>query len=227
MNKQEALEFLSRTAKGLAEMFGSSCETLVHDMSRPDHPILAIYNGHVSGRQVGSTVDILGGHNKIEAPGTSGEADTSAGGKLNMALITYDYINMLVTTPEGKKIKSSTFNLVGEDYSLALGINFDFTELAFASSALADFVSVGPDLRSAIALSSDNLLNDIFAECVAAIGKPISAFKKADRLQLIAMLEEKNAFSFQKSVPYVSERLNVSRYTIYKYLNELAEGSAG
>ena len=46
--------------RGIAEMFGSSCETLVHDMGVPTHPILSIYNGHVSGREVGSTLDILG-----------------------------------------------------------------------------------------------------------------------------------------------------------------------
>lgn len=45
MTYEEAFEFLDRTAKGIAQMFGSSCETLVHDMSVPDHPILSIYNG--------------------------------------------------------------------------------------------------------------------------------------------------------------------------------------
>ena len=60
MTYEEAFEFLDRTARGIAQMFGSSCETLVHDMSVPDHPILSIYNGHVSGREVGSTMDIMG-----------------------------------------------------------------------------------------------------------------------------------------------------------------------
>ena len=44
MTKEEAFEFLDRTAKGIAEMFGASCETLVHDMGNPSHPILTIYN---------------------------------------------------------------------------------------------------------------------------------------------------------------------------------------
>ena len=42
---------------------------------------------------------------------------------------------------------------------------------------------------------------------------------------MIAMLEQKNAFSFRKSVPYVAKHLGVSRYTVYKYLGELAEHS--
>ena len=65
MNRDEAFEFLDRTAKGIAETFGSSCETLVHDMSISTHPILSIYNGHVSGRTVGSTMDILGNDTQL------------------------------------------------------------------------------------------------------------------------------------------------------------------
>ena len=42
MTREEAFEFLDRTARGIAETFGSSCETLVHDMGLPSHPILSI-----------------------------------------------------------------------------------------------------------------------------------------------------------------------------------------
>ena len=66
MDRDEAFEFLDRTARGIAEMFGSSCETLVHDMGDPSHPILSIYNGHVSGREVGSTMDILGSVRELD-----------------------------------------------------------------------------------------------------------------------------------------------------------------
>ena len=107
MTRDEAFEFLDRTARGIAETFGSSCETLVHDMGLPSHPILSIYNGHVSGREVGSTVDILG---------NSRELDDDA--------LKTDFVNLYATTPSGKQIKSSTFHLIGEDYNLALGINF-------------------------------------------------------------------------------------------------------
>ena len=81
MDREEAFEFLDRTARGIAEMFGSTCETLVHDMGDPRHPILSIYNGHVSGRTVGSTMDILG---------TAKELDQDA-------LVT-DFVNLYATT---------------------------------------------------------------------------------------------------------------------------------
>ena len=205
MTREEAFEFLDRTARGIAEMFGSSCETLVHDMGVPSHPILSIYNGHVSGRTVGSTLDILGTDRELEP-----EARTS------------DQVNLYATTPSGAQIKSSTFHLMGEDYNLALGINFDYTSLVYANRILVDLMSAEADLKSALWQGGDSALSDLFDECLAALGKPADALGKADRLKLVAMLEQKNAFSYRKSVPFVSRRLGVSRYTVYKYLDELA-----
>lgn len=206
MTREEAFEFLDRTARGIAETFGASCETLVHDMSIPSHPILAIYNGHVSGRGVGSTMDILGNDRELDDEG-----------------LRTDFVNLLATTPSGQQIKSSTFHLIGEDFNLALGINFDFTSLSFANRILVDMMSADADLQSALWRGGDDRLADVFDECLAAIGKPVGALNKTDRLKIIALLDQKAAFSFRKSVPYVSQRLGVSRYTVYKYLNENAQ----
>jgi len=203
MTRDEAFEFLDRTARGIAETFGSSCETLVHDMGLPSHPILSIYNGHVSGREVGSTVDILG---------NSRELDDDA--------LKTDFVNLYATTPSGKQIKSSTFHLIGEDYNLALGINFDFTALTFANRILLDLMSADADLQSAMWRGGEDRLADLFDQCLTAVGKPVNALTKADRLRLV---DQKAAFSFRKSVPYVSRRLGVSRYTVYKYLNEVEQ----
>ena len=92
MNREEAFEFLDRAARGIAEMFGASCETLVHDMGHPSHPILSIYNGQISGRAVGSTLDILG---------TARELDEDA--------LRTDFVNLYATTPSGQQIKSPPF----------------------------------------------------------------------------------------------------------------------
>ena len=207
MTREEAFEFLDRAARGIAEMFGSSCETLVHDMGVPSHPILSIYNGHVSGRTVGSTLDILGTDRELEP-----EARTS------------DQVNLYATTPSGAQIKSSTFHLIGEDYNLALGINFDYTSLVYANRILVDLMSAEADLQSAMWHGGDQQLGDLFEECLAAVGKPVKALNKRDRMKIIALLDQKNAFSFRKSVPFVAKRLQVSRYTVYKYLGELNAG---
>ena len=205
MTRDEAFDFLDRTARGIAEMFGSSCETLIHDMGVPSHPILSIYNGHVSGREVGSTMDIMG-----------------IGLELDERAFTEDFINLAATTPDGRQTKSSTFHLIGEDYNLALGINFDYTGLVFANRILNDLMSSHSDLQSALFQERDSRqLSDLFDRCLTAIGKPADGLNKRDRVRLISMLEQNHAFSYRKSVPFVAGQLGVSRYTVYKYLSEI------
>ena len=50
--------------------------------------------------------------------------------------------------------------------------------------------------------------------------------KKTDRMRIILMLYKRRAFTYQKSVAIVAERLNVSRYTVCKYMHELEEAEA-
>ena len=49
------IDFYTRLAHGIAAQFGSNCETVVHDLetSDPARSIIAIENGHVTGRAVG------------------------------------------------------------------------------------------------------------------------------------------------------------------------------
>ena len=90
-------------------------------------------------------------------------------------------------------------------------------------STLEGLVSIGSDLNEAINDSSNSQLEDIFKDCLSIIGKPVEAMKKNDRIQLIALLMQRNAFSFQQSITYGAEQRQVSRYTIYKYCHEIEE----
>lgn len=210
--KERVLDFLTRTAEGIAAMFGSSCETLIHDMTRPGHPIVRIFNSHISGREVGSTADIFGDDMGVPQDDHWKTA------------LTDDVVNSLAITNTDRYVKSTTIHYQGEGFHYALGINFDYTPLNNAMNVLQDLTNVSLDLNEHIQnTKSHSQLEDIFEECVNTIGKPVSSMKKNDRVQLIALLMKKDAFSFQKSVLYVAEQLNVSRYTVYKYCHEVEE----
>jgi Uncharacterized protein conserved in bacteria len=208
--KDRILDDIKRTAEGIAMMFGRSCETLIHDMSQPGHPIVAIYNSHVSGRHEGSTADIFGG-------------DVMTDGGEPGIIFDKDVVDAMVITKSGKYIKSTTINYVGEGYHYALGINYDYTSLGAALSVLEDLTKTSSDLDTTISEFTNTHLEEVFSDCVALIGKPAAAMKKGDRIQLVAMLMQKNAFSFQKSIAYVADQLGVSRYTVYKYIHEVEE----
>lgn len=209
-SKEEALNFITRTAEAISKMFGHSCETLVHDLSKPGHPIIAIFNGHVSGRQKGSTADIFG-------------HDLTSSGDTKHFKLEKDIVNSFAITKTGHHVKSTTINYIGKDYHYALGINFDYTALSGAMSTLESLINIDTDLSDAINDYSNTQLEDIFKDCLSIVGKPVETMKKADRIQLIALLMQRNAFTFQKSITYIAEQMHVSRYTVYKYCHEVEE----
>ena len=207
VNREEMLTFLKNEARGIATMFGPNCETLVHDMTRPGHPILAIYNGTVTGREVGSTADIFG---------DIGDYDQTVYAKK-------DYTNQMVLSRDGRTLKSSTFNVVGEDYHFAFGINMDITSMVRAGQVLSELTATSGDLQQTMMQDARSQLEELLRECISAVGKTPENMKKTDRMRIIRMLYKRRAFTYQKSVAIVAEQLNVSRYTVYKYMHELEE----
>lgn len=201
MTREEAFSMLDQMAQGIAEMFGSNCETVIHDLTDPGHPLLSIYNGHVSGRSIGSTQDLTGVEQDL--------------------YLDSDVVNLLAVTPSGQQTKSSTFSIKGEDYHFGFGINYDFTPIAYANRVLLDLMHTEVDFHSALYKPRDTGIGELFDEAILRTGKPIREMNKTDRLRVIEQLRDMDAFSYRRAVPYVATHLGVSRYTIYKYLDEV------
>ena len=207
MTKKEAFDFLDRMARGIAVMFGEQCETIVHEMDGQKVKNLAIYNGHVSGRTTGSTLSVYGRDTMMD------EEDPKA--KLDL-----DYVNQMVITSSGKTMKSSTFHFRGEDYHFALGINYDISVMSQMSRIMDGLLRTDATLQTSL-FGTGNSMEEVFESCSEMVKRPFSQMQKADRLTLVSILKEKGFFQMQRSVPYAAERLGVTKYTIYNYLNEL------
>lgn len=211
MNKTDAYKFLCRVAEGIATMFGKSCETVVQEYKDHEIETLAIFNGHVSGRKAGSTRSIYG--NDVLAE------------DFDYSKLSQDSSNQLVRLSNGRLIKSSSFHLRGDDFSYILGINFDISVMNQIINFTEDFVQTNSDLFSSFQIQKELSLSSLFEDALSVINKPIHTFQKADRQLLLQILAEKNYFSLAKCVPFLSEKLNISKYTIYKDLNELGISS--
>ena len=212
MTREEAYDFLYKMAEGISQMFGRNCETVIQEVKGDEVWSIAIFNGHVSGRTANTTQGVFGKPIDIE--------------EFNVdEMLTKNNVNQLVIHPSGKMIKSSTFFLTGEDYKFALGINYDMTLMDQMKNMLDNFTSHAGDLFETLSgeKSGDVHLENIFEACLEVINKPVGQMKKQDRKMMVQLLKERNFFNLQKSVPYVAERLDVSKYTIYKYINEIEQ----
>ena len=205
MESEEMFNNLCETAKLISETFGYPCETVPHDCEHYEDFIAAIYNGHVSGRKKGDCVYITGDPVPEDAfqnidPGTN-------------------YMNCQVVTTGGKTIKSSTVYFKSENYHYGLGINFDISQYMGMQDALEKLISTSTKLEEE--LYSRQSINQIMNECIGSVGVPVEKMGKYDRMRIIGMLRERNVFQMQKAVPYVADRLKISRFTVYNYLKEL------
>ena len=207
MDKTNAYDFLFRSAEGIAKMFGKYCETVVQEVVGQEIEVVAINNGHVSGRKVGSTRSIYG--------------DDVSADDFDFSKLSEDSSNQLVTLSNGKVIKSSSYYLRGADFTYILGINYDITLMEQIRNYAEDISQTESDFLGSLQVKKENSLAALYEEALAKINKPARSFHKADRQTLIRLLNEKNFFGLAKCIPFLSEKLDVSKYTIYKDLNEL------
>jgi predicted transcriptional regulator YheO len=205
------IELLSDIAKCIAMQFGSNCEVVLHDLTLPyEHTIVAIWNGHVTGRKVGD-----GGTNAgLEIlRGTASPKDQ------------YHYIN---TTPAGRILRSSS-KYFRDEYGKVNGslcINYDITSLIQANQTLAELTNPNgmPASSSEFFTGSiDELLNLIINETIQIIGKTPESLTKEDKVAIVHLLDQKGVFLIKKSAQKVADFLNISRFTVYNYLNETTD----
>ena len=206
MQEEEAYKFLVRLADGLADTFGKLCETVIHEIDNGEMNLVYIRNGNVTGRSVGDPASLLGDRAYIKKV---------YAGK--------DLTNFKAETKEGKLVKSTTVHIKNKNFHYALGINFDYTMLSMLSKTLEDMIKTGPEFETVLSTGQEINVENIFQECLAITVIPVAFMKKKDKYKLVEMLEQKALFSIQGSVPYVAEKLGVSRYTIYNYLRAIRE----
>lgn len=202
------IDFLTRMAKGIATHFGSNCEVVVHDVRKDyENTIIAIENGYISRRQVGD------GASEIVLKALKNNA-------------TEDQFNYLTKTQDGKILKSTTI-FIRDDQEKIVGIisiNLNLTDFLLGESAIHSLLlhSSGKDEQKPIEIIPANvheLLDILISEACELIGKPVAVMTKDDKTRAIQYLDSKGAFLIKKSGDKVSEYFDISKYTLYNYLD--------
>ena len=210
----EQLDLYKRLAHALALQFGSGCEVVVHDLESadPSHSIVAIENGHVTGRKVGDGPS----HVVLEAL-HAGDAQLE------------DRLAYLTRTADGKILKSSTV-FIRDESGRAVGIfalNYDITLLRAMGDTIAEVVGTEPSAPrepEPIVRSVADLLDDLIEQSVELVGTPVALMTKEEKVRAIRYLNDTGAFLITKSGPKVCKFFGISKYTLYSYLDEAKNG---
>lgn len=210
MKPDKRFEFASHVAKGLAGQFGRNCEVVIHDLrgDNHEHTIVAIENGHVTGRSIGDGPS----HIVLESL------------RENPRMIE-DRISYFTKTSDGRVLKSTTLFIRDDDEKVIglLGINYDISMLVAIDDAIRAFTgqdSPGKDVESISGNVSD-LLDELLDHSIRLIGKPTALMSKDEKMRAIRFLDERGAFLVTKSGPKICQFFGISTYTLYSYLDEI------
>ena len=209
MLKESELEALRRIAKGIVAQFGSNCEVVVHEISErsTSNSIVAIENGHVTGRQLG------------DGPSQVVLEQLGKGDKCPE-----DHLCYLTRTPDGKLLKSTSVYIPNSEGKAAaiFGINFDISTLVMAEQALNSLtttLSSEEETPARITHNVNDLLDDLIEQSDRLVGKPVALMTKEDKVRAIRFLDDHGALMITKSGDKIANHFGISKYTLYSYLD--------
>ncbi|MGE5496160.1 MAG: transcriptional regulator [Burkholderiales bacterium] len=219
MHKTFAQPFWEQLAKGIAGHFGENCEVVIHDLTKdPEHSIVYIENGHVTGRSAGE------GASKVVLEALKKKPEELC-----------DRINYLTETEDGRVLKSSTIYIRDNSGNVVgiLGINYDITNFMMMDHAIKGLLRTNEvEKPEKISNSVHGLLEELIEQSVRLVGKPVFQMNREDKIRAIQFLYDEGAFLITKSSDRVSKYFGISKYTLYNYIDqkdegEVAPGNAG
>jgi predicted transcriptional regulator YheO len=194
--------------KGLTAIFGTNCEVVLHDLTDSyESTVVMIENGHVTDRRVGDCGSNLG----LEVlRGTVRNGDK------------YGYFT---NTRDGRVLRSSSV-YIRDDEGKVIGclcVNFDVSNLMVADKTIRSLISNGEGEKEEEFFVNDvnQLLDALLQKAMEEVGKPVSYMTRDDKIKVVKYLDQKGAFLITKSGNRICQFLDISKFTLYSYLDEV------
>ncbi|MRX09747.1 transcriptional regulator [Pseudoduganella sp. FT25W] len=197
---QNLLAQMQQVAEGLGKTLAPFCEVVLHDLTEPEHAILAIHN-NLSGRDVGAPATELG---------LARAADPA------FEQVIANYPN---TFPDGRLAKSTSIGIKDSQghYIAALCLNVDLTVFRSLNTMLTQFGSVdtAAAITETMAPSGADAIRQRIDQFAARLGTTPRALKSEERKALMRELKESGLSEVRRAMDIVAAYLNVSRATVY------------
>lgn len=194
-----------KIAKALAEMFAPTCEVVLHDLTNPQHSVVAIEQP-LSGRNVGDAMTEMG-LARIRDP--------------NYPDVVQNYANRF---PDGRPAKSTSVGLRNSqgEFVAALCLNMDVSLLDSVQRVLAQLTAVdnaaAPTPETLRSRFSPNDVKRAIEDYSAAMSSQPRALTPAQRKTLIRHLATSGLLQLRGGAKIVAEELGISRASVYNAL---------
>ncbi|MCK5780087.1 MAG: PAS domain-containing protein [Psychrilyobacter sp.] len=198
----------------IGEFLGSNYEVVLHDVKNINNSIIAIKNGHISGRKIGGPLaDLSFKHIK----------ENQVSGK--------KYILLYGKTKDGRQLKTSTYFIRDEDDEIIglLGINTDISSFVELKERLEGFIGYSENQVEEVKQEEEhfeNSIEDIMDSIIdEVVGESLISVEEMDhleKLEITKKLNIKGVFLIKGSVSKVAEKLKTSEATLYRYIKQVS-----
>jgi predicted transcriptional regulator YheO len=213
---EQVLATLATLVEPLSRTLPDDSEVVLHDLRRLPNSIVAIA-GDVTGRRVGGPAT-----DTLLRKAAAGTVETTVGYETRL--------------PDGRSLRSTTIVVRDAEGAAvaALCINSDVM-IWHALGAIAE--SMLPEESSTeqspepptdqprdekFFQDIDELAQHLLAEAIDASGAPVDLMQKKHKIAVVNDLKDRGFFMLKESVGMAAQALQVTRFTVYNYLNELA-----
>ncbi len=204
-NKNSIFEPYIRIADAIYAIFKSTCEVVIHDFSEMERSVIYI-KGDLTGRTLGAPItdfvlqQLKNNESEIE-----------------------DILGTYSTIKNGKSIKSSIVYIrddAGKVVGL-FGINYNVTELLNMQHLLSDLLSPFEgvnQIHESYATTITEMFEQIIFATLLELNMTLPIKMKSKKIEFVKALDKKGIFLVQGSMDRVAAILQVTKQTVYNYL---------
>ena len=197
----------------IGDTFGTHCEVILHDFSNPQNSVVYTRNNTVTNRQVGESFTEY--FVKEVLLSRKFEDDCS--------------VNYMMTGSSGQTVKSSTALIrdSGDRVIGALCVDLDVTCLANVLSQLSELMGMEPPSLSLekeveVRPHIKEIVDDIIDQTIGS--QDVELLSREQKIELIRFMNAKGIFLIKGATDKVADRMNISKVTVYSYLDEIKKG---
>ena len=199
----------------IASVMGPRCEVVLQDAKQPDHSIIAICNGHISGRRLGGPLTSL-----------ALKIISSAGERPQQVIANYESKNS-----HGENLISSMYFIFDDDGAvigtievniLSMG-QYEYTPVKTEHAMVCEAaVPVPLAVNEYIDTSTEQLILHAVDEILMRLGKNADMLTNTEKKKTIGLLRKNGIFKIRRAVPEVARILGMADSTVYRYLSQLS-----
>ena len=220
MSNNEVLSLFIPLVDFLGEVLGENTEIVLHDMSNPEHSVIAIQNGFHSGRTIGSSL-----------------TDFAVQITHNKAYQDQDYLINYKAKAKGKDYIASTFYIKNNGELIGMlclntntSIAHNFWKMAhqFGASLPTGITLVMQEAFSGTSTSvEENLDIPIVSFAESIISKtikdshiPPERMTRQEKMEIVWELTKQGIPRMKGAITEIAKQLELSESTVYRYISQ-------